>query len=82
MTTTTLLSKQNAADAFGVSQRTIDRLRECGAIDSIRVQGQVRITVVSLERYIQNQLAAPVELTVADDYPIAALDALRAKKAA
>jgi excisionase family DNA binding protein len=82
MTTMTLLSKQAAADVFGVSQRTIDRLRGSGAIQSVRVGGQIRITADSLTRYIDAQLVPAREVLAADEFPIPAVDAMRAKKAA
>ena len=73
MTTTSLISKQKAADSFDVSERTIDRLRKAGAIDSVLIRGQVRITQLSLDRYVQSQLAPAAEESVEDDYPIPAL---------
>jgi excisionase family DNA binding protein len=78
----TLLCKRKVAAALDVSVRTVDRLRAAGEIESLRVEGQVRILEESLERYIERQLGQ-IEATAepADEFPIPARDASRRKAA-
>ena len=82
MTIPTLISKKKAAAALDVSERTIDRLRGRGEIRFVRIGGQIRIVEASVESYVQNQLAADVDSSLDDDYPIPVLVAMRDRKAA
>jgi hypothetical protein len=81
------ISKQKAARRLDVCEKTIDRLRASGELDSIRLgDGQtarVRIEVASLEAYEARQGAAEPKPERKDDgLPIPALDKIRAAKAA
>lgn len=55
-----VLDKREAAEALGVSHRTITRLIEAGKIRSFKVGQQVRIREKDLDAFVQAQLKAGV----------------------
>jgi excisionase family DNA binding protein len=46
---TKLMTKKQVADLFGVSERTLDRWRDAGTIDAIKVGGIVRFREEAVE---------------------------------
>ena len=80
----TYLSKQKAARRLDVSEKTIDRLRSCGKLDWFPVGSLVRISLASLQAYVQRQQGCQHQHPVrrGERLPIPALDAIRAAKAA
>jgi len=50
--TTTLLTKNEAAERLRISVRSLDRLRSQGEIRTVQVRGAVRITDAEVERFI------------------------------
>ena len=53
MTAPLLYTRRAAADILGVSERTIDRLRDENLIIAVKVGTQIRITAKSVERYVR-----------------------------
>jgi excisionase family DNA binding protein len=49
-----LITKGDAADALGVSLRTIERLISAGRLPLVHVEGAARIRVTDLEAYVQH----------------------------
>jgi excisionase family DNA binding protein len=49
-----LITKGDAAEALGVSLRTIERLISAGRLPLVHVEGAARIRVTDLESYVQN----------------------------
>ncbi len=97
MSESTLISKKTAAHYLGVSESTVDRLRQDGEIEAIRVRGLVRVFVPSLDAFTTRQreqaeaerkamqALAPRRRTdpfTADAFPIPALDRRRAERKA
>ena len=72
----TRISKAEAAERLGCSEKTIDRLRAAGELVAVRSwntkQGRVQITVDSLEAYEQRQV------DIEKRFPIPELDQARA----
>lgn len=52
----TLLTKKAAAEALGVSIRTIDRLRAAGEVQAVLAGSQVRLIEESVAAYIARQI--------------------------
>ena len=86
----TWISKAEAAQRLGCSEKTIDRLRHKGELvamkSSHQKQGHVKITLASLEAYEERQLEAAEPAPAWDDiekrFPIPELDQARAASAA
>jgi excisionase family DNA binding protein len=49
-----LITKGDAAEALGVSLRTIERLISAGRLPLVHVEGAARVRVTDLEAYVQN----------------------------
>jgi hypothetical protein len=85
MATDTYLSKQKAARRLDVSAKTIDRLRAAGELDAMKLTdaptSRVRVTVASLEAY-EARRHGKLHSAAEDLFPIPALEAIRAEKAA
>ena len=78
MSTAKYLTKAQAARQFGVSTRTIDRLRRDGELVWMRTRGgHVRIEAAAVDAYEARQTAAATRRAT-----IPALDEARAEKAA
>ena len=75
-----LFSKALAADALGVSTRTLDRLRMSGELESVLVGGQVRLLECSLEDYIERQRVGQPPGAQEDDFPIPVLVAAKRRE--
>jgi excisionase family DNA binding protein len=82
MDTGRYLSKKKAARRLDVSEKTIDRLRQAGELQAIKVRGCVRITLASLLAYEtrQEQAAEPTP-PPPSRLPVRVLDEIRATKA-
>jgi excisionase family DNA binding protein len=86
----TWISKAEAAERLGCSEKTIDRLRHKGELGAVKSshqkQGHVKITLASLEAFEQRQLEADQPGPAWDDierrFPIPELDQARAASAA
>jgi hypothetical protein len=87
---TTWISKSEAAERLGCSEKTIDRLRLAGELVAMKrgstTQGRVRIDAASLAAYEERQREAAKPRPARDDinarFPIPEHDQLRAAKAA
>ena len=87
---TTWISKSEAAERLGCSEKTIDRLRNAGELVAMKrgstTQGRVRIDAASLAAYGKRQSEAaeppPAWGDIEARFPIPELDQMRAAKAA
>jgi excisionase family DNA binding protein len=87
---TTWISKSEAAERLGCSEKTIDRLRAAGELVAMKrgskTQGRVRIDAASLAAYEQREQEAvkprPARADIEARFPIPELDQARAAKAA
>ena len=86
----TRISKAEAAERLGCSEKTIDRLRHKGELVAVKSshqkQGHVKITLASLEAYEQRQFESAEPRPAWDDiekrFPIPELDQARKASAA
>jgi helix-turn-helix protein len=83
------ISKQEAAQRLGFSEKTIDRRRRSRELASFKStdlqQGHVRISVASLEAYLARRQGLQADATASPppkSLPIPALEKIRAAKAA
>jgi excisionase family DNA binding protein len=54
-----LLTKQQVAEALGVSTVTLDRLRQIGDLHCRRIGGRVRFTPEDVKSYIERAESGP-----------------------
>jgi hypothetical protein len=75
-----LLSKPEAARKLGgISVTTLDRLRACGEVDTIRVRGRVFLCARSVAAYIERQRSgSPGRAAIEAAFPLPRFDARRA----
>ena len=53
-----LLTREDVARRLGCSERTVDKLREAGQLEAVKLGSRVRITGKSLASYIASLPAA------------------------
>lgn len=50
-----LWTRQETAESLGISQRTLDRMREADRIPSVRVGGRVMFDPIDIRKWIDSQ---------------------------